>query len=72
MNQHEPKAMEPECIHCGHEPELDIRLLIDHENVHPDGDWMRGIFVEGGECMWHRVSVCENPSCESSVGDVWL
>ena len=63
MNQHEPKATEPECIHCGHEPEPEIR---------PVGDWMRGIFIEGGECLWHRVHTCETSSCESWIGDVWL
>lgn len=63
MNQQEPKTTESGCIHCGHEPEPEIR---------PVGDWMRGIFIEDGACMWHRVYACDNSSCEYSIGDIWL
>ena len=65
------RATEPECIHCGHEPARGTPPL-DLDDPHPTGDWMRGIFVEDGECMWHRVNACENSSCEWSVGDIWL
>ena len=60
MELNEPKATEPECIHCGHEPEPTIRAA---------GDWMRGIFIEGGECMWHRAYACDNSSCMFSRTD---
>ena len=36
MNQHDAKATEPECIHCGHEPEPDNPgdRRLDSWNVH--------------------------------------